>query len=221
MLVAAIHAPLLEPRCSLQGVAARPGWCCGLPARLPLPVRLTRSRPTVSGEARRCSVWLARHPAMHPARRRRGWAWGRVSMFTISGYSCTTYRAAFSSYTYLTEPNYNTVTSLAMKLESAISVQSRTEFTVIKVRERDRFRLARGGAPAAALVGWSSNGSIKPNCEPRCAANSRARSAAERMPRVSEVGSDDHVGSPMRRMKPIEAQAASCKLSQTAETCAA
>jgi hypothetical protein len=28
--------------------------------------------------------------------------------------------------------------------------------------------------------------------------------AAERMPRVSEVGSDD-VGSPMRRMKPIEA----------------
>ena len=40
---------------------------------------------------------------MHPARRRRGWAWGRVSMFTISGYSCTTYRAAFSSYTYLTE----------------------------------------------------------------------------------------------------------------------
>ena len=44
--------------------------------------------------------------------------------------------------------------------------------------------------------------------------------AAERMPRVSEVGSDDE-GSPMRRMKPIEAQAASCKLSQTAETCAA
>ena len=49
-----------------------------------------------------------------------GWAWGRVSMFTISGYSCTTYRAAFSSYTYLTErieyEFFNTVTSLAMKV---------------------------------------------------------------------------------------------------------
>jgi hypothetical protein len=50
------------------------------------------------------------------------WPWGRVSMFTISGYSCTTYRAAFSSYTYLTERIeyeflifFNTVTSLAMK----------------------------------------------------------------------------------------------------------
>lgn len=48
------------------------------------------------------------------------WPWGRVSMFTISGYSCTTYRAAFSSYTYLTErieyEFFNTVTSLAMKV---------------------------------------------------------------------------------------------------------
>ena len=64
---------------------------------------------------------IARAPA--PSRRAPGrWAWGRVSMFTISGYSCTTYRAAFSSYTYLTERIeyeflifFNTVTSLAMK----------------------------------------------------------------------------------------------------------
>ena len=88
-------------RCSLQGVAARPGCCCGLPARLPLPVRLTRSRPygLRGGAGMLC---IARAPA--PSRRAPGrWAWGRVSMFTISGNSCTTYRAAFSSYTYLTE----------------------------------------------------------------------------------------------------------------------
>jgi hypothetical protein len=126
------------------------------PARAPSAPGSVDAFPSygLRGGASRCSVWLARHPAMHPARRRRGWAWGRVSMFTISGYSCTTYRAAFSSYTYLTERiEYEfSVTSLAMKVISVQTSNGRRQFTVINVQPRARqiSPLARGGAPAGA-----------------------------------------------------------------------
>jgi len=148
-------------RCSLQGVAARPGWCCGLPAGLPLPVRLTRSRPTVSGGARMLGV--ARAPSAARRRSAGAWAWPwgrvshRVSMFTISGYSCTTYRAAFSSYTYLTErieyEFFNTVTSLAMKVCKVGNSDQHTAVIrryIDQPRARQISRLARGGAPAGA-----------------------------------------------------------------------
>ena len=119
-----------------------------------------------------------------------GWAWGLVSMFTISGYSCTTYRAAFSSYTYLTE---------RIEYKSLIPVTNPLANRFTTRRQIVRFSPlpgARGGA--GRMVVERIN---KTDCEPRCAANSRARNAAERMPRVSEVGSDDVTNKAVRCSK--------------------